>query len=148
MDVIRVWVFGVNARELQRVCSNPNPNPNPDPNQVALLSLYLRKPSYAEHFRSDSVWRQSMKSAAIGVGTLLNGGFINGLSQTAEGYRLAKVRVTIRVRVRVRVRVRAVGLTTSTSRGSGDATRSLAASPLLRSKVGRLGPRLGLGWLV
>ena len=57
---------------------------------VALLSLYLRKPSYAEHFRSDAVWRQSMKSAAIGVGTLLNGGFINGLSQTAEGYRLAK----------------------------------------------------------
>ena len=31
-----------------------------------------------------------MKSAAIGVGTLLNGGFINGLSQTAEGYRIAK----------------------------------------------------------
>ena len=57
---------------------------------VALLSLYLRRPSYAEHFRSDAVWRQSMKSAAIGVGTLLNGGFINGLSQTAEGYRLAK----------------------------------------------------------
>jgi len=41
-----------------------------------------------------------MKSAAIGVGTLLNGGFINCLSQTAEGYRLAKVRVTIRVRVK------------------------------------------------
>ena len=57
---------------------------------VALLSLSLRKPSHAEHFRSDAVWRQSMKSAAIGVGTLLNGGFINGLSQTAEGYRLAK----------------------------------------------------------
>ena len=72
-----------------------------------------------------------MKSAAIGVGTLLNGGFINCLSQTAEGYRLAKVRVTIRVRVRVRGRPLALTLTLTLPRAPTLTQRDSAAIYLL-----------------
>jgi hypothetical protein len=57
---------------------------------VALLSAYIRLERFREHFQSSMLWRRSLGSALLGVGTLLNGGFINGLSQTAEGYRLAK----------------------------------------------------------
>ena len=57
---------------------------------VALLSAYIRLERFRDHFQSSLLWRRSLSSALLGVGTLLNGGFINGLSQTAEGYRLAK----------------------------------------------------------
>ena len=57
---------------------------------VALLSAYIRLERFRAHFQSSLLWRSSLSTAILGVGTLLNGGFINGLSQTAEGYRLAK----------------------------------------------------------
>ena len=57
---------------------------------LALLSLYLRLDRFALHFQSEMLWRRSLGTAALGVGALLNGGFINGFSQSAEGYRLAK----------------------------------------------------------
>ena len=57
---------------------------------VTLLSAYIRLERFRTHFQSSLLWRSSLSTAILGVGTLLNGGFINGLSQTAEGYRLAK----------------------------------------------------------
>ena len=52
--------------------------------------MYIRLERYREHFHSSLLWRSSLASAFLGVGAMLNGGFINGLSQSAEGYRLAK----------------------------------------------------------
>jgi len=55
-----------------------------------LLSVYVKMERFKAHFQSDMLWRRSVGTAALGVGTLLNAGFINGFSQTTEGYRIAK----------------------------------------------------------
>ena len=57
---------------------------------VTCLSIYLRKPAYADAFRSQTLWRRSITSSLIGVAGTINGGFFNAFTQSEEGYRIVK----------------------------------------------------------
>ena len=55
-----------------------------------LTTWYLRRKSYADHFVTERVWRSSLTSSSIATFGLGNAGFLNALTQDADGYAIVR----------------------------------------------------------